>query len=185
MNVAVLGTGIMGGAMARCAARAGLAVAVWSRPLEDALALEPEGVRVMPTAREAVAGADVVVTMAPDASAIEGFAVGADGFLGGTGAACAQCATVGLDGCERLAALAAEAGVAFVDSPVLGTREPAERGELVVLGSGPEDALDRCAPFFEAEMPLAACPSQPSRISRAGGAPRQCGGLPLSRRARR
>jgi 3-hydroxyisobutyrate dehydrogenase len=153
VNVAVLGTGIMGGAMARRTARAGLSVAAWSRPLEDAVRLEPEGVGVAGTPREAVAGADVVVTMAPDADAIHGFAVGEDGFLGGAavgGAVWAQCATVGLDGCERLVALAAEAGVAFVDSPVLGTREPAERGELVVLGSGPDDALDRCAPFFEA-----------------------------------
>jgi 3-hydroxyisobutyrate dehydrogenase len=152
VNVAVLGTGIMGGAMARRAARAGMRVAAWSRPLEDAVQLEPDGVRVFSTAREAVAGVDVVVTMAPDAHAIEGFAVGPDGFLAGAarGAVWAQCATVGLVGCERLAALAAQAGVAFVDAPVLGTREPAERGELVVLGSGPDDRLDRCAPFFEA-----------------------------------
>jgi 3-hydroxyisobutyrate dehydrogenase len=156
VNLAVLGTGIMGGAMARRAAAAGLAVAAWSRPLADARRLEPEGVQTAATAREAATGADVVVTMAPDADAIASFAAGDEGFLGAAskraaGAAVwAQCATVGLDGCRRLAALAAEAGVAFVDAPVLGTREPAERGELVVLASGPDDALDRCAPFFDA-----------------------------------
>jgi 3-hydroxyisobutyrate dehydrogenase len=156
VNLAVLGTGIMGGAMARRAAAAGLGVAAWSRPLVDARRLEPEGVRTAATAREAATRADVVVTMAPDADAIASFAAGDEGFLGAAakraaGAAVwAQCATVGLDGCRRLAALAAEAGVAFVDAPVLGTREPAERGELVVLASGPDDALDRCAPFFDA-----------------------------------
>jgi 3-hydroxyisobutyrate dehydrogenase len=156
VNLAVLGTGIMGGAMARRAAAAGLRVAAWSRPLSDARRLEPEGVRTAETAREAATGADVVVTMAPDADAIASFAAGAEGFLeaaaeAAAGAAVwAQCATVGLDGCERLAALAAEAGVAFVDAPVLGTREPAEHGDLVVLASGPDDALDRCAPFFDA-----------------------------------
>lgn len=152
MNVAVLGTGIMGGAMARRAAAAGIRVAAWSRPLEDARALEDDGVRVADTARAATDGADVVVTMAPDAEAIESFAAGDDGFLAaaGEGAVWAQCATVGLDGCDRLAALAADAGVAFVDSPVLGTREPAERGELVVLASGPARALDRCSAFFDA-----------------------------------
>jgi 3-hydroxyisobutyrate dehydrogenase len=152
VKVAVLGAGIMGGAMARRAAGTGIRVAAWSRPLDDALALEHEGVRVCETARDAAAGADVVVTMAPDADAIESFATGDDGFLAtaAEGAAWAQCATVGLDGCDRLAALAAEVGVAFVDSPVLGTKEPAERGELVILASGPEDALERCAAFFEA-----------------------------------
>jgi 3-hydroxyisobutyrate dehydrogenase len=152
VNVAVLGTGIMGGAMARRAAAADMRVVGWSRPLDDARRLADDGVHVAETAAAAVSGADIVVTMAPDAAAIEGFAIGDDGFLAAAadGAVWAQCATVGLDGCERLAALAGEAGIAFVDSPVLGTREPAERGELVVLASGPEDALDRCATLFEA-----------------------------------
>ena len=147
MNVAVLGTGIMGGAMARRAAAAGLSVSAWSRPLADARRLEADGVRVAETAADAAAGADVVVTMAPDADAIASFA---DDFLSRDVGVWCQCATVGLDGCEHLATLAARAGVTYVDAPVLGTKEPAERGELVVLASGPDEALDRCAPFFEA-----------------------------------
>ncbi len=146
MNVAVLGTGIMGSAMARRAGAAGLSVTAWSRPLAGARPLEEDGVRVAETAGEATAGADVVVTMAPDADAIASFA---GNFLSKGDVVWCQCATVGLDGCHRLARLAAEAGVAFVDAPVLGTKEPAERGELVVLASGPSGALDRCGPFFE------------------------------------
>jgi 3-hydroxyisobutyrate dehydrogenase len=46
--------------------------------------------------------------------------------------------------------LAASAGIAFVDAPVLGTKQPADAGELIVLASGPTDALERCAPIFEA-----------------------------------
>src|SRR5213079_3244712 len=66
------------------------------------------------------------------------------------GAVWVQMATVGVDGAERLAELAQEKGVAFVDAPVLGTRQPAEEAKLVVLASGPDDALDRCEPLFEA-----------------------------------
>ena len=152
MNVAVLGTGIMGGAMARRAAAAGMRVTAWSRPLEHARRLERNGVAVAETAREAASGADLVATMAPDADAIASFANGDDGFLAARRArfVWVQCATVGLEGCERLAEVAARVRVAFVDAPVLGTREPAERGELVVLASGPGEALDRCAPFFDA-----------------------------------
>jgi 3-hydroxyisobutyrate dehydrogenase len=141
----------MGAAMARRAAAAAMGVTAWSRPLDDARALEDAGARVADTARSAATDVDLVVTMAPDADAIESFAAGEDGFLAAAAgrAVWAQCATVGLEGCDRLAGLAAQADVAFVDSPVLGTREPAERGELVVLGSGPRDALDRCAPLFE------------------------------------
>jgi 3-hydroxyisobutyrate dehydrogenase len=147
VKVAVLGTGIMGGAMARRAAASGIEVSAWSEPLDDARPLEADGVRVGQTAREAAAGADVVVTMAPDADAIASFA---HTFLPSGEFIWCQCATVGLDGCERLAELARDAGVTYVDAPVLGTREPAERGELVILASGPEAALDRCAPLFDA-----------------------------------
>jgi 3-hydroxyisobutyrate dehydrogenase len=66
------------------------------------------------------------------------------------GAVWAQMSTIGLDGTERCAGLAAERGVAFVDAPVLGTRQPAEQGALLVLASGPDDALARCEPVFGA-----------------------------------
>lgn len=163
MKVAVLGTGIMGGAMARRAAATGIEVTAWSEPLDDARPLEGDGVRVAQTAGEAAAEADVVVTMAPDADATASFA---HSFLPSGEFVWCQCATVGLDGCERLAELARDAGVTYVDAPVLGTREPAERGELVILASGPNAALDRCAPFFDA------IGSRTLRLGAAGGGTR-------------
>ena len=152
MNVAVLGTGVMGAAMARRLTGAGHAVRAWSRPLADAAVLRDDGIEVCVTAREAARSVDAVITMAPDARAIESFAGGRDGFLSALriDAVWAQCSTVGMDGMERLARSAREAGVAFVDAPVLGTREPAEGGELVVFASGAETAIDRCTPLFDA-----------------------------------
>ena len=61
-----------------------------------------------------------------------------------------QTSTVGLDGAERTIALARELGVEFVDSPVMGTRKPAEEGALVFLASGSESARARLAPVFDA-----------------------------------
>jgi 3-hydroxyisobutyrate dehydrogenase len=62
----------------------------------------------------------------------------------------AQMGTLGLEGTEACAALAAEHDVTFVDAPVLGTRQPAEQGALVVLASGPDGARDAVAPVFDA-----------------------------------
>jgi 3-hydroxyisobutyrate dehydrogenase len=72
-----------------------------------------------------------------------------------------QMSTIGLDGTERAQAMAAERGVAFADTPVLGTRQPAEQGALTVLASGPDDVLDRLEPLWE---PIA------SRVERLGPA---------------
>src|SRR5690349_18805605 len=51
---------------------------------------------------------------------------------------------------ERAAGLAEDHGITFVNCPVIGTRETAKQGRLVVLASGPGDALDRAQPIFDA-----------------------------------
>jgi 3-hydroxyisobutyrate dehydrogenase len=58
--------------------------------------------------------------------------------------------TVGIDWTGKLSDAAGKAGIAFVDAPVLGTKQPAEQGKLIVLASGPDELRDRCAPVFDA-----------------------------------
>jgi 3-hydroxyisobutyrate dehydrogenase len=149
-TVAFLGTGIMGAAMARNAAKAGLTVRAWSVPLSDAERLAPDGIEAFPTAAAASAGADLVVTVVPDAKAIESFAFGTDGFLDALGeeAVWIQCSTVGVAGADRLVEIAAEHGATIVDSPLLGSKVPAEEAQLIMLASGEEAAIDRCEPLF-------------------------------------
>jgi 3-hydroxyisobutyrate dehydrogenase len=145
--VAVLGTGTIGAPIARNLARAGFDVTVWNRTREKAEPLAEDGATVCDTAAEATDGAEIVLTVLADVD-VTVETVEESGF--GEDAVWVQVATVGLDGAERLAELAQEKGVAFVDAPVLGTRQPAEEGKLVVLAAGPDDALDRCEPVFEA-----------------------------------
>jgi len=148
MRVAVLGTGIMGAPMARNLRAAGHEVSAWNRSREKAEPLAEHGVAVADSVAEAVAGADVVVTMLADAEAVEAVAGEALGAL--DGAVLAQMSTIGLAATERLAERARAAGAAFVDAPVSGTRQPAEDGKLVVLASGPGDARERVDPVFDA-----------------------------------
>jgi 3-hydroxyisobutyrate dehydrogenase len=146
-SIAVLGTGAMGAPMARNLARAGHDVRAWNRTIEKAEPLRDDGVDVGDDPAAAANGAEVVMTMLSDADAV--MAVAEQASLA-QGQIWWQASTIGLDGTERCAALAAETGAVLVDAPVLGTRQPAEEGKLVVLASGPDDALDTCAPFFDA-----------------------------------
>jgi 3-hydroxyisobutyrate dehydrogenase len=151
-TVAVLGTGLMGAPMARNLLSAGLAVHVWNRTEEKARALADDGAEPAATPAAAAAGAAVVVTMLSDGDATQAAMQPPDGALAGLapGAVWAQMGTLGLDGTDACAALAAEHGVTFVDAPVLGTKQPAEQGALVVLASGPDEARDAVTPLFEA-----------------------------------
>ena len=145
-TVAVLGTGVMGAPMARNLARAGHEVRAWNRTPDKAAPLRDDGVDVRDDPAIA-AGADVVMTMLSDADAVLAVAERADL---GEGQVWWQASTVGIDGTERCPELAGKRGAVLVDAPVLGTRQPAEDGKLVILASGPDDALDTCTPLFDA-----------------------------------
>ncbi len=149
-TVAVLGTGIMGAAMARNLLKAGMDVRVWNRSREKAEPLAQDGATVADTPTEAAEGADFLLTMLSEAGAIEESVQGDVLRSLADGGVWIQTSTVGAEGNERLAALAREHGTPYVDAPVLGTKGPAEGGQLIVLSSGPEEVRAKCEPVFEA-----------------------------------
>ena len=149
LTVAVLGTGIMGAAMARNLSRAGHTVHAWNRGRAKAGPLAADGVQVAGTPKEAVAAADAVLTMLFSEDAVAGIISQAGPALR-PGAAWVQSTTVGIDGVPRLAALAARYGVQFYDAPVSGTREPAEAGQLTVIAAGPQTGRGVVVPVFDA-----------------------------------
>jgi 3-hydroxyisobutyrate dehydrogenase len=146
-TIAVLGTGAMGAPMARNLARAGNEVRAWNRTHEKAAHLRDDGVEVHDDPAGAAASAEIVMTMLSDANAVLDVAQRANLA---EGQIWWQASTIGLEGTEGAAQLADETGAVLVDAPVLGTRQPAEEGKLVILASGPDAALDACAPLFDA-----------------------------------
>ncbi|MGN5379014.1 NAD(P)-dependent oxidoreductase [Streptomyces lasalocidi] len=148
-TVSVLGTGIMGAAMARNLCRAGLDVRVWNRTREKAEPLAADGARVAATPAEAVEGSDVVLTMLYDGRTVLDTLREASPALR-PGTVWAQCTTAGTELVGDLAAFAHEHGLVFYDAPVLGTRQPAEAGQLTVLAAGPQEGRATLAPVFDA-----------------------------------
>jgi 3-hydroxyisobutyrate dehydrogenase len=150
--VAVIGAGIMGSAMARNLAAAGLTTRVWDRTASATGPLADAGAVVAASARDAVRDASVVITMLPTADAVE--SVMFDGQVAeafADGCVWAQMGTIGVEATlrirDRLAAL--RPGVMFVDAPVSGSKGPAEQGQLLILASGPEAAADAVPPVFD------------------------------------
>ena len=147
LTVAVLGTGAMGAPMARRILRAGHGVRAWNRTRERAEPLARDGAAVADTPAEAAEGADLLLTMLTDGPAVE--SVVAEGVLR-PGLAWLQTSTVGVRWTETLSARARDAGVHYLDAPVVGTVAPAEQGQLVVLAAGDEAAAERGAPVLAA-----------------------------------
>lgn len=157
-TVAVLGAGgTMGLAMARNIARAGISVRAWDRTRAKAGPLEDDGAHIAGTPADAAAGATIVLTMLADGAAVLAAMESDAGALHVMADSqqpeppvWLQMSTVGEEDAESFASLAGRYGVLFVDAPVLGTREPAEQGTLVVLESGPDEARPRVQPVFDA-----------------------------------
>ena len=151
--VAVIGAGIMGSAMARNLAAAGLTTRVWDRAASATGPLADAGAVVAASARDAVRDAAVVITMLPTADVVESVIFDGqvvEAFADGT--VWAQMGTIGVEPTlrirDRLAAQRPD--VTFVDAPVSGSKGPAEQGQLLILASGPAGAADAVRPVFDA-----------------------------------
>lgn len=148
-TVAMLGTGHMGAPMARNIADAGHSVRVWNRSREKAEPLADHGIAVTDTPADAVSGAAVVVTMLSDGPVVADV-IGRAGDAIAVGTVWLQMSTIGDQWTATLAQWAAEADITFVDAPVLGTKQPAESGELTVLVAAPNPVRSSITPLFEA-----------------------------------
>jgi 3-hydroxyisobutyrate dehydrogenase len=152
-QVAVLGTGIMGSAMARNLAAAGLRTTAWDRSSSATAPLSGSGVEVASSAAGAVRDAQAVITMLPTGDVTESVVFGegvAEAFA--AGAAWAQMGTIGIEATAAIAGRLKRArpDVLFVDAPVSGSKGPAESGQLLILASGPAAAGPVLRPVFAA-----------------------------------
>lgn len=139
----------MGGAMARNIAAAGYEVRVWNRSREKAERLAGDGVTVAGSPSEAVAGSAFLVTMLADGPVVDDVITQAAPGLAAD-QIWLQTSTVGPEWFGTLSDHAARADLVLCDTPVLGTKKPAEAGELVVLAAVPSQVRERVQPVLDA-----------------------------------
>ncbi len=145
-TVTVLGIGMMGFPMARRLCEAGFSVHAWNRSRPKAERLQPFGAQVHDTLTQAVAAADIVITLLED-----GHAVGSVLFEQGAASALRPGTLVvdmssiqprqARDHAARLAAL----GVQHLDAPVSGGTVGAEAGTLAIMAGGKAADFERAA----------------------------------------
>ncbi|WP_211335447.1 NAD(P)-dependent oxidoreductase [Lentzea flaviverrucosa] len=148
MEIAVLGTGLMGAPIAANLAAAGHTVRVWNRTRAKAEPLAAKGATVADSPAEAVEGAEIVLTVLNDGAAVTAAMQDAAPSLSHD-AVWIQASTVGVSYTEDHIALARSLGLEFVDAPVLGSTKPAAEGKLVVLASGADELRERVQPVFD------------------------------------
>jgi 3-hydroxyisobutyrate dehydrogenase-like beta-hydroxyacid dehydrogenase len=158
MNIAFIGLGNMGSAMAQNLIKAGHSLHVYNRTRSRAEELQAQGAYVAATAGEAAAKAEIAITMVADDHALESVVFGdeknggKDGLLGALPphAIHISCSTISVALSRRMAAAHAERKQHYVAAPVFGRPEAAAAAKLFVVAAGPKAQVEKCQPLFDA-----------------------------------
>lgn len=158
--IAFLGIGLMGKPMATRLLQAGYPLAAWNRSRTKAEPLASLGASIVDTPQQAVAAADIVITML-EAGPIVGDVL-RQALLGmRAGTLVIDMSSTRQNEAQEFHAMLAEKGVAFIDAPVSGGVIGAEQGTLAIMAGGSE------ADFVRAEAMLAVM-GRPTRVGPAG-----------------
>jgi 3-hydroxyisobutyrate dehydrogenase-like beta-hydroxyacid dehydrogenase len=152
MNIAFIGLGNMGSAMATNLIKAGHTLTVFNRSRARADALKSLGARVASTPGEAAAGAEVAITMLADDHAVESVVFGKGNILDSLppNATHISMSTISVALSRRLAAAHAEHKQHYVAAPVFGRPEAAAAAKLFIVAAGSATQIERCHPLFNA-----------------------------------
>jgi 3-hydroxyisobutyrate dehydrogenase len=150
-RVGFIGLGSQGGPMARRIVDAGYPTTLWARRAESLAPFTDTPAMIASSPRALAEASDVVgICVLADAD-VDAVVDGPDGVLAGLapGGVLVVHSTVHPDTCIRLAARAAERGIAVLDAPVSGGGAMAAQRQLLVMVGGDGDVLARCLPVFE------------------------------------
>jgi 3-hydroxyisobutyrate dehydrogenase-like beta-hydroxyacid dehydrogenase len=146
-NIAVVGLGIMGGAIARNLIAAGFTVGGFDVDNGRAEEASATGVAVTRSVIEAARGADLVLTSLPGVEALDA-TVEALAAAPSQQMILAEISTFPIAAKERARDRLAAAGITTLDCPLSGTGAQAQTRDLALYGSGDEAAFDRCRDAF-------------------------------------
>lgn len=150
-NIAFIGLGNMGGPMAANLIKAGHQVLGFDLSPVAIEGAKARGVAVAPSAKAAVADADVVVTMLPSGKHVVGATTGAEGLfaLAKAGTLFIDSSTIDVESARAFHAAAKAAGHESVDAPVSGGVGGAEAGTLTFMVGGTDGAFAKARPYLE------------------------------------
>ncbi|MFT6956696.1 MAG: 3-hydroxyisobutyrate dehydrogenase [Halieaceae bacterium] len=137
-NVGFIGLGNMGGPMAKNLLSAGHVVTVFDLMPEALAELEAAGAKVATSASGVAAGADYIISMLPAGKHVASVYTGENGLLAQLDASVTvlDCSTIDAATSREVGAVAAAAGIGFMDAPVSGGVAAAAAGTLAFMCGG-------------------------------------------------
>jgi len=151
MNVAFIGTGVMGLSMARNLMKHGHTLKVYNRTAEKTRPLAEEGAQAAGSVAECVAGCEAVITIVGFPQDVEEVYLGADGVVDKAekGALVIDMTTTSPALWQDIARLARKRGLRPLDAPVSGGDTGAKAATLAIMVGGEAEDFEAARPLFE------------------------------------
>ncbi|MFQ3548832.1 MAG: NAD(P)-dependent oxidoreductase [Armatimonadota bacterium] len=150
-TIAFLGLGIMGMGMAKNIIRSGYDLTVYNRTIDKTKELSKMGAKVAFTPAEAVIGADIAITMLADPTAVADVILGTNGIINSLepGSILIDCSTVDPSTTLSTKLAVKSRGAEFLDCPVAGSKDAANKGELILMVGGDKSILNTARDVLE------------------------------------
>ena len=149
MNVALLGTGLLGEAVAERLHAAGHFLSVYNRSVEKTHALRQHGIRIAPTAAAAMSKAQVVVLLLADVAAIRAVLFDPRTSPAIKERTIIQMGTIGPSESRSIGAEVTRLGGRYLEAPVLGSITEAKAGTLLIMVGGTLEDYTEWAPLLQ------------------------------------
>ncbi len=150
-KITLIGTGLMGAPMSRNLMASGHNLTVWNRSPERAAPLVTQGAKTAPTVAQAVAGAEVIITMMSDGFATQAL-LDDESFINAlnSGMIWIDMSSAKPEHARAQSAHLAALGVAHLDAPVSGGTKGAEAGSLAIMAGGDPEIFNQVTDIFSA-----------------------------------
>ncbi len=151
LNIGIIGTGLLGRAIAARILGTGHRLIVYNRTAGKTKPLQKMGAEIGNSPKDIAEKSDVVIITVRDSQAVESVSFGKDGIVKGKhkNLLVADMSTISPIKSRRISKIYSQHRIPFIDSPVMGGPSLAEKGELVIMVGGRKKHFEKCKPLFK------------------------------------
>ena len=151
MKIGIIGTGMLGNAVALHMLESGFELTAFNRTKEKTAHLKREGAKIVTSPKEVAENSELVITVVKDANAVKEVSFEKNGITEGNhkNLIVADMSTINPSESKNIAKKFQEYGIEKLDIPVMGGPNVAITGDLVMMASGSKEKFQHCKKIFE------------------------------------
>ena len=150
-KVGIIGTGMLGKAVALHLLESGYELNVYNRTKEKTTELEKNGAKIFENPKDVTSVSELVFTIVKDADAVKEISFGQKGILEGKheDLVVADMSTINPNDSKNISKKFSENGIIMLDTPVMGGPNVAIKGQLVLMAAGNKSAFEKYKKVFQ------------------------------------